>query len=83
MYIYDEAGHPIWFILPGGTWETPTRFTGPWATVSGSTAAQAYHFNPPTVVGSATINFIDRNHATLTFTVNGVTTQKTMEVLAF
>jgi cytochrome c553 len=83
MYIYDDTGHATWFILPGGTWVTPTRFTGPWARVSGSPASAAYMFNPPTQVGTATIDFTDRNNATITFTVNGVATTKTMEVLPF
>src|SRR5258708_40269433 len=83
MYIYDDTGHATWFILPGGTWVTPTRFTGPWARVSGSPASAAYRFNPPTQVGTATIDFADRNNATITFTVDGATTPQTMEVLPF
>jgi cytochrome c553 len=83
MYIYDDAGHPTWYILPGGTWVTPTTFTGVWASVSGTTPNQAYKFNAPTAVGTGTIEFFDRNNARLTFTVNGRTIVKTMQVLVF
>lgn len=83
MYIYDDSGHATWFILPGGSWITPTRFTGPWARVSGTPANAAFRFNSPTQVGIATLEFTDRTHATITFTVDGVVTAKTMEVLQF
>ena len=83
MYTYDAAGKATWFILPGGTWTTPMQFTGPGGRSSGSPANGVYQFSPASQVGTATINFIDRDNASLTFTVDGVPTTKTMSRLPF
>lgn len=80
MYTYDANGTPLWFVLPGGTWTSSTRFTGAWYQVTGPAYNGA--FDPavvrPSQVGTATLDFSDANHGTLTFTVNGTTVVKTI-----
>jgi cytochrome c553 len=78
MYTYDASGRPLWFVLPDGTWETSTRCTGKWYRVTGPAFNGA--FDPARVqvteVGSATLEFSDASHGTLSYTVNGVTVSR-------
>ena len=75
MYTYDASSHPLWFVLPGGSWTTPTRFGGKWYRVTGP--AFNAGFDPSRVkvteVGTAELEFTDSSHGTLAFTVDGVT----------
>ena len=74
MYTYDTSGRPLWFVLPGGSWDTSTRFSGSWYRVSGPPYHRA--FDPSQVkvlqVGTAQLDFSDASHGTLSFTVNGI-----------
>jgi hypothetical protein len=74
MYTYDTSGRPEWFVLPGGTWTSSTRFGGTWYRVTGP--AYNRSFDPSQVkvtpVGTAEVDFTDGSHGTLSFTVNGV-----------
>lgn len=74
MYTYDASNHPLWFVLPGGSWLTPTRFSGAWYRVTGP--AYNASFDPSRVkvtqVGTAEIEFTDANHGTLSYSVDGV-----------
>ena len=83
MFTYDSSTKETWFILPGGTWVNPTLFTGKWYAVSGPPPNAPFKLNLTTEVGTGTITFSDANHATLIFTVNGVTTTKTLVRLDF
>ena len=78
MYTYDANHHPIWFVLPGGTWTANNIFTGAWYRVTGKPYSQA--FAPPDVqpVGTATLTFFDGSSGSLTFVVNGTTVTKPM-----
>jgi hypothetical protein len=83
MFTYESSTKETWFILPGGTWVSPTLFTGAWYAVSGPPPNMTFKPNQTTAVGTGTIAFSDASHATLTFSVNGVTTTKTMVRLDF
>jgi hypothetical protein len=81
MYTYDAANRPVWFVLPGGTWTAPNIFTGAWYRVTGPSYLQQ-PFNSaqvdPRAVGTATLNFSDAAHGTLTFVVNGTQVSKSI-----
>jgi cytochrome c553 len=74
MYTYDARRKPVWFVLPGGTWTTPTLFIGTWYRVSGPPSNGV--FDPAKVkadaVGNAQLSFTDASHGTLSFSVDGI-----------
>ena len=69
----DPAGQfkPLWIVMPGGTWVTPSRITGPVFVLTGSPVAQAW--NPASLkldsVGTFTIQFTDGASGTFTYDV--------------
>jgi hypothetical protein len=79
MYVYDDAGRPVWYVAPdcgvsdNGCMGTLYRTTGP---AFGPTfdASQVHAFT----AGTVSVNFTDGNNATLTYTVNGVSGNKTI-----
>ncbi|HEX6632737.1 MAG TPA: hypothetical protein VF038_02140 [Usitatibacter sp.] len=81
-YTYDAAGKPAWYVVPGGQWTTASTFTGtayrtrgsPW--LGRAYDASAFGIDP---VGSVTFSFTDLSHATMTYTVDGVTQSKPIE----
>ncbi|HUP96996.1 MAG TPA: hypothetical protein VM073_03600 [Usitatibacter sp.] len=78
-YTYDAAGRTVWYVVPSGAWTSANVYSGtayrttgaPWI---GST------YNPaalvPQAVGTVTLTFQDANHATMSYTVEGVTQSK-------
>jgi photosystem II stability/assembly factor-like uncharacterized protein len=81
MFIYDDAGKPIWVVMPGGDWNaTNTVITGALYIPTGAYFANydPSHFAVGSSVGSATISFADANNATLTYTINGKSGTKTI-----
>jgi hypothetical protein len=81
MFIYDDAGKPIWVVMPGGTWNAGnTAFTG---ALYIPTSAPFSNYDPGAFVvgasvGSATITFAGANSATLAYTINGKSGTKTI-----
>ena len=79
MYVYDNAGKPVWYVLPAGTWDaTGTVYSGALYQPSGSPfmAYDASKFTANASVGSATISYQSATTATLTYTINGVNATK-------
>jgi len=75
-YVYDSAGHPQWLVLPDSTFSLTaqgTGFSGQVYVTSGP--ASTAGFDPrqvtTTPVGTATLQFPDRDHGTLTYTAFG------------
>lgn len=79
-FTYGPDGKATWYTMPGGTWTSPTTFTGTVYTASGPA------FNGPfdksqvvsVPVGSAALSFSDASNGTLAYTVNGVSDRKTI-----
>jgi lysyl endopeptidase len=80
-YTYGNDSRPMWFTVPGGTWTTPTTFTGSVYSTSGP-AANNPSFDHSLVVvnqvGTATITFSDASNGTWAYTINGVSGTKTI-----
>jgi cytochrome c553 len=83
MYTYLASGKRTWYLIPGGRWTSPTTFTGTFYRSSGPPYNAAFKANEVIEVGTATLLFQDFNHATLSFTVDGVPATKTMLRLQF
>ena len=81
MYTYEPPNRATWFVIPGGSWSTPTVYTGAIYRVTGP-PFNAANFSPTQVgvtqLGLATLTFSDRNNATYAFTIDGVRTTKTI-----
>lgn len=86
IYAYDNAGKPTWYVMPGGSWDAAHRvYSGPVYTPRGSPFF-AYNTSALVVgapVGNVTLRFIDSGHATLEYTINGVSASKSMTRQSF
>lgn len=66
---------PLWIVMPGGTWVTPTRFTGPAFVTLGTPFSQPWAFPnglPPgnvSNVGTFTFDFTSASTATFTYNI--------------
>ncbi len=82
LYVYDAAGKPIWYVLPGGAWNADfTTYSGPIyqptsAPLNNYSAAQ---FKVGAIVGNISINFTGNSTATLQYVINGVSGQKSIQ----
>jgi photosystem II stability/assembly factor-like uncharacterized protein len=80
-YTYDASGRTVWYVIPGGSWTSANTFSGTayrtngsaWLGVPYDPGALATH-----VVGTVTFTFHDRDHATMSYAVDGVTQSKTI-----
>lgn len=82
FYIYDNQGRPLWAVLPGGSWNANfTTFSGALYIPTGSWfgSYDAGRLQPNASVGNATITFTTASTATLNYTINGVSGQKSIE----
>lgn len=81
MYTYEPPNRATWFVLPGGTWSSPTTYGGAIYRVTGP-AFNAATFDPAAVslrqVGAATLTFTGRDSGTFSFSVDGVAVTKTI-----
>jgi photosystem II stability/assembly factor-like uncharacterized protein len=81
FYAYDTTGKPVWYAMPGGTWNADfTTYTGSLyqptsAPVNGYDVSR---FVPGAAVGSATLQFTSASTALLQYNINGVTGQRVM-----
>jgi murein DD-endopeptidase MepM/ murein hydrolase activator NlpD len=82
-FTYDSDGTGLWLVMPSGALQSDGSFTGtlyrttgvPFDRIRGAPAS-----NPdPANVGSARVRFTDVDHATFSYTVNGVSQQKSLE----
>ena len=85
-YTYDASGRPVWFVIPGGTWTATNTFTGTAYRTTGSPWI-GVPYNPSSLqqvpVGTVTLTFHDRDNATMSYTVEGVTQSKAITRLPF
>ena len=81
IYVYDNTGKPTWYVLPAGTWTANfTVFTG---ALYQPTSAPLNNYTPAQFVvgaspGSATLTFTSSSTATMQYTINGVSGQKSL-----
>jgi chitinase len=78
-YTYDPDGHPLWYVIPGGSWIAANVFTGTAYRTRGSPWI-GRPYDPaqlsPQAVGTVTFTFHDANNATMSYAVEGVTQSK-------
>lgn len=85
LYVYDAAGKPVWYVMPGGSWNGSNAYTGALylPTSSPFNAYDAKSFKPNASVGTATITYQSASTATLAYTINGVTGSKNIQRQVF
>ena len=76
-YTYDPrattasgGAKPLWFVVPGGTWTSPTRFTGTAYVTNGVPFYQSGSNSKATAVGTFTFDFSGSSSGTFTYSVN-------------
>ena len=86
LYVYDNTGKPVWYVMPAGTWDGAfTTFSGMLyqptsAPLNEYTLSQ---FAAGAAVGSMTIAFTGTSTAVLRYTINGISGQKSIQRQAF
>ena len=82
LYVYDTAGKPVWYVMPGGAWSNDfTTYTGLLYSPTGSPLNN--FVSSQVVVGSSvgnlTITYEGINTARLNYTINGVAGTKSIQ----
>ena len=82
IYVYDSAGKPVWYVMPGGQWNA--NFTSYSGLIFQPTSAPLNNYNPAQFVagnsvGNVTITFTGPANATLQYTINGTPGQKSLQ----
>jgi hypothetical protein len=76
-YVYDNSGNPVWYVIPNCTL-AGSSCSGTAYSTTGPPLGPA--FDPTavhaTAVGSLTLDFLDANNASASYTINGVTGTK-------
>ncbi len=85
LFVYDEAGQPRWYVMPGGSWSDGfTTYTGqlyqPTSSPLNNYQTSAFAIGTP--VGLATIRF-SANRADLSYTIDGITANKRLVRMQF
>lgn len=80
-YTYNDAGDPLWIVLPGGTWEDSKTYSGALYKTRGTGFSQPWNqaaFQVGNSVGTGRFAFTADDAATFTYTVNGVSGSRTL-----
>jgi hypothetical protein len=79
IYAYDAAGKPVWYVMPGGTWNAAkTVFSGALYKPRG-TPYSAYDVSKFVVgepIGTASLAFGDPNNVVLDYAIEGASGRK-------
>ena len=79
FYVYEANGTPIWYVMPGGTWNANyTVFSGLLYRPTGAPLDnyKASQLAVGASVGNATLTFTSLSTATVAYTINGVSGSK-------
>jgi hypothetical protein len=82
IYAYDSAGKPLWYVIPGGSWNAAqTAFTGDvyLPTSSPFNAYNKAQFKINASVGTATVTYTGSGTGTLSYTINGISATKSIQ----
>jgi alpha-tubulin suppressor-like RCC1 family protein len=86
IFVYDTAGRPTWYVLPGGQWNsTFTRYSG-LIYQPRSASYRSYYgsqFQPGAPVGNVTLSFDTRDTATLEYEIAGTKGNKKIKRQVF
>jgi hypothetical protein len=79
-YTYGAGGRPMWYVMPGGSWTTPSSFSGTVYATVGPAANQS--FDPARMgtraVGTGRLDFSGASNATWSYTIDGASGSKSI-----
>ena len=77
-YTYGADGKRTWFVMPAGSWTSPTTYSGALDATTGPSLAHPFDASKVKVqpVGTATLTFSDADHGTFSYSVNGISGTK-------
>src|SRR5262249_28913868 len=82
IYTYGQFGQPLWYVMPGGSWNGNTYSGTLYATTDAPGDFYAGAFDTTSVksvaVGPVSITFSSPSAATLRYTVNGIAIEETI-----
>jgi hypothetical protein len=81
MYAYNDAGKPVWYVMPGGQWDAERKtFSGPLYSPRGTPffSYDASRLRVGAAVGTATLTFSGTEQGILGYTINGVMRNKSI-----
>ena len=82
VYAYDNMGKPVWYVMPGGSWNAAqTAFSGALylPTSSPFNVYDKTQFRVGSEIGNAVITYLSSGQATLEFTINGIRGSKNLQ----
>ena len=84
LFTYDASGNALWLVMSAGKQTSASKFSGDLYKTSGP-AFNATPWVPAvsTPVGTMSLAFTDGNHATLTYSNNGVAVTKAIQRFEF
>lgn len=87
-FVYDQAGHPVWYSLQPGQWtiDYPVAvYTGPVYKTTGPYFGAPFDSSKLSItqVGTGTLTFTDHNNGTFAYTVEGNSAEKPITRLSF
>jgi serine protease len=86
FFVYDGSGKPIWYVMPGCTWNSDFSVCDGQLYKPTGSALNAYsaaQFAAGPVAGAVSLSFTSTNTATLQYVINGVSGQKTIQRQVF
>jgi cytochrome c553 len=79
IFTYEAPNRPTWFVLPAGTWTSPTTYTGKLYRVAGPPGNTSFRPVDVFEVGTATLLFTGESSANITYSVNGTQVAKQIQ----
>jgi hypothetical protein len=81
IYAYDAGGNPVWYVMPGGNWDSSRKvYAGALYRPRGAPYANydVRNFDVGATIGPATLTFSGIDNAVLEATIDGVTIRKSI-----
>jgi len=82
FFVYDGTGKPIWYAMPGGSWNSNfTVYSGGLAKPTSAPLGtyNSTQFNPGVQVGDMAITYTSASTAVLNYTINGIAGTKSIQ----
>ena len=80
-YTYEQDGTRTWYVMPTGSWSSPTHYSGPLYVTNGPSFEKAFDASQVQTrqVGTLNIDFSSQDTGTFTYLVDGVSGTKSMQ----
>lgn len=86
LFVYDAVGKPIWYAMPGCTWNADFTVCNGQLFKPGSSPLNNYNaaqFVPGSAIGTVSFNYTSASTAVMQYIINGVSGQKSIQRQVF